>query len=158
MVSPGPGANDELQLVIREATESDLPAVLDLYAQPDLDNGKVLSAEAARRVFGRFALYPDYHLHVAVIGDRVVGTFALLIMDNLAHMGTPSGVVEDVVVCGEFQSRGIGRRMMNFARERCAARGCYKMALSSNLKRERAHQFYEDIGFEKHGYSFRIHP
>ena len=76
----------------------------------------------------------------------------------LAHQGTPSGVVEDVVVSGAVQSRGIGRRMMAFARERCVARGCYKMALSSNLKRERAHQFYEEIGFEKHGYSFRINP
>ena len=144
--------------VMREAGAADLPAVLALYAQPDLDNGQVLTEEQARSVFARFSLYPDYHLYVAVVGGEVVGTFALLIMDNLAHVGTPSGVVEDVVVSGHHQGRGIGRRMMAFARERCAARGCYKMALSSNLKRERAHQFYEDIGFEKHGYSFRINP
>ena len=30
------------------------------------------------------------------------------------------------------------------------------MALSSNLKREAAHAFYESLGFEKHGYSFRV--
>lgn len=153
-----PGANDELTLEIREAGADDLPAVLALYAQPDLDHGKVLSPDEARRVFGRFSLYPDYHLFVAVLDGEVVGTFAMLIMDNLAHQGTPSGVVEDVVVSGALQNRGIGRRMMAFARERCVARGCYKMALSSNLKRERAHQFYEEIGFEKHGYSFRINP
>lgn len=149
---------DGTALVMREAGAADLPAVLALYAQPDLDNGQILTEEQAGGVFARFSLYPDYHLYVAVIGGEVVGTFALLIMDNLAHVGTPSGVVEDVVVSGQHQSQGIGRRMMAFARECCAARGCYKMALSSNLKRERAHQFYEDIGFEKHGYSFRIKP
>jgi GNAT superfamily N-acetyltransferase len=60
------------------------------------------------------------------------------------------------VVAPDCQSMGIGRRMMAFARERCAENGCYKLALSSNLKRERAHEFYESIGFEKHGYSFRV--
>ena len=148
----------DTSVLVREAGPDDLAAVLALYAQPDLDDGRVLAHGEALRVFARFALYPDYHLYVAVIGGEVVGTFALLIMDNLAHVGTPSGVVEDVVVSGQHQGRGLGRLMMAFARERCAARGCYKMVLSSNLKRERAHRFYEDIGFEKHGYSFRINP
>ena len=102
-----PGANDELTLEIREAGADDLAAVLALYAQPDLDHGKVLSPDEARRVFGRFSLYPDYHLFVAVLDGPVVGTFAMLIMDNLAHQGTPSGVVEDVVVSGALQNRGI---------------------------------------------------
>lgn len=65
-------------------------------------------------------------------------------------------VVEDVVVDIEFQSQGIGRQMMEYAIETCRKNGCYKMTLSSNLKRERAHRFYENLGFEKHGYSFLI--
>jgi GNAT superfamily N-acetyltransferase len=151
-------ANDDQAIRIREAGASDLAAVLALYAQPDLDEGRVLAIEDARQVFARFSLYPDYHLFVAVLDEKVVGTFALLIMDNLAHQGTPSGVVEDVVVSATHRGRGIGRLMMDFARARCAERGCYKMALSSNLKRERAHQFYDNLGFERHGYSFRIAP
>ena len=35
---------------------------------------------------------------MAELNGEIVGTFALLIMDNLAHLGAPSGVVEDVVV------------------------------------------------------------
>ena len=38
----------------------------------------------------------------------------------------------------------------------CRQKGCYKMMLSSNLRRTGAHAFYESLGFEKHGYSFRI--
>jgi GNAT superfamily N-acetyltransferase len=146
------------EIHIRQADEHDLAAVLTLYAQPDLDNGRVLSLDEARRVFARFRSYPDYRLYVALCGGEIVGTFALLIMDNLAHVGTPSGVVEDVVVAASHRGRGIGARMMEYARDYCAARGCYKMALSSNLKRERAHEFYEHLGFQKHGYSFRIGP
>ncbi|WP_366914974.1 hypothetical protein [Polaromonas sp.] len=37
-----------------------------------------------------------------------------------------------------------------------AESGCYKLALSSNLKREKAHAFYDALDFERHGYSFRM--
>jgi GNAT superfamily N-acetyltransferase len=146
------------QLLIRPASEGDLPAVLNLYAQPDLDDGAVLPLERARELWARFARYPDYTLYVAVDGYAVVGTFALLIMDNLGHLGAPSGVVEDVVVDPRRQSHGIGRQMMSFARDLCAAKGCYKMALSSNLKRQGAHDFYRSLGFVQHGISFVVEP
>jgi GNAT superfamily N-acetyltransferase len=148
----------QVQVTIREATETDLPGVLALYKQPDIDDGTVLEPEDAQYIFARFALYPDYRLYVVTDGEEIVGSFALLIMDNLGHLGAPSGVVEDVVVDPRCQGQGIGRQMMAFAIERCRERGCYKVALSSNLKRERAHQFYDSLGFERHGYSFRIQP
>lgn len=147
-----------VQLSIREATEADLPGVLALYAQPDIDAGDVLTPDDAREIFARFRLYPDYRLYVVTEGNEIVGSFALLIMDNLGHLGAPSGLVEDVVVQPNRQGQGIGKQMMAFAIERCSERGCYKLALSSNLKRRRAHEFYESLGFEKHGYSFRIQP
>lgn len=147
-----------VQLSIREATEADLPGVLALYSQPDIDDGDVLAPDDAREIFARFQLYPDYKLYVVVEGSEIVGSFALLIMDNLGHLGAPSGLVEDVVVQPNRQGQGIGKQMMAFAIERCSERGCYKLALSSNLKRQRAHEFYESLGFEKHGYSFRIQP
>ena len=87
---------------------------------------------------------------------HIVGTFALLIMDNLAHQGTPSGVVEDVAVLNDLQGKGIGKMMMKFAMEKCQEAGCYKLVLSSNVKRTEAHAFYESLDFEKHGFSFRV--
>ena len=51
---------------------------------------------------------------------------------------------------------GIGRAMMDFAREQSAKKACYKIVLSSNARRERAHAFYESLGFTRHGYSFRL--
>ncbi len=143
---------------IRPAAKADLPAVLRLYAQPDLDDGASLPIDEAQRIFERFATYPDYVLYVAEAGGAIVGTFALLVMDNLAHLGARSAVVEDVVVDAAHRGEGIGRAMMTHAASVCREKGCYKMALSSNLKRERAHAFYDSLGFERHGYSFRVDP
>ena len=77
-------------------------------------------------------------------------------MDNLAHLGLPSGIVEDVVVRSDFRGKGFGKKMMQFAVEKCKKANCYKMTLSSKINRERAHHFYESLGFEKHGYSYQI--
>lgn len=146
-------------VMLREATADDLPAVLALYAQPGLDDGDVLGPEQAREVFAQFARYPSYRLFVACdAADRVLGSYALLVMHNLAHRGTPSAIVEDVVVDQTCRSQGIGRRMMEHARTLAREAGAYKLALSSNQKRERAHAFYESLGFQRHGISFVITP
>jgi GNAT superfamily N-acetyltransferase len=100
--------------------------------------------------------YPFYKIFVAELSDRVVGTFALLIMDNIGHMGASSAIIEDVAVDPEFQNSGIGQSMMGYAFEKAQQNGCYKVMLSANLKRKLAHTFYESLGFEKHGYSYKL--
>jgi ribosomal protein S18 acetylase RimI-like enzyme len=136
-------------LNFREASMLDLPQVLALYAQPDLDDGKVLTAAEAERIFERMSHYPNYKIYVALKGTHIVGTFALLIMDNIGHL-------EDVAVDPMLHGQGIGREMMRRAVQLATESGCYKAVLSSNLKRTRAHAFYESLDFERHGFSFRI--
>jgi GNAT superfamily N-acetyltransferase len=140
--------------LIRKASTGDLTAILALYAEVgDTDR---LDLGEAERILDRMARYPDYAVYVAERENEIVGTFALLIMDNLAHCGAPSGVVEDVVVHPHWQGQGVGKAMMQFAMERCAEAGCYKLVLSGNIMREPAHRFYESLGFQVHGYSFRV--
>ena len=142
-----------MNLTIRLATIDDVPAILNVYASA-LDNNKVLSIQEAQKIFIKQNQYPDYHVFLAEIDNEAVGTFALLVMENMAHMGTPSAVVEDVGVLPGLQGKGIGKKMMEYALQYAKEKGCYKMSLSSNLRREKAHQFYESLGFKKHGFSF----
>jgi GNAT superfamily N-acetyltransferase len=142
--------------LIRQATAADLPGVLSLHSQPAIDNGNVLSIQNAEQLFAQFSHYPNYRLFVACDDQTVLGTFSMLIMHNLAHQGAPSAVVEDVVVSDAHQSQGIGRNMMNHAMTLAREVGCYKLVLSSNQKRERAHAFYESLGFQRHGFSFTV--
>ena len=147
-----------MSLVIRQADAADLPAVLALYAQLDFNSGNVLSEQAAQQIFAEFARYPSYRLFVATDGSVVVGSYALLVMHNLAHGGTPSAVVEDVVVASDQQGRGIGRQLMTHAKDQARTAACYKLALSSNRQRHAAHAVYESLGFDQHGLSFVIEP
>ncbi|MDD2545180.1 MAG: GNAT family N-acetyltransferase [Burkholderiaceae bacterium] len=146
---------------IREATAADLDAVLALYEALESVPGQGLALEEAEAVFAQFQRYPSYRLFVACDSARpeaVVGSYALLVMHNLAHRGAPSAVVEDVVVAHALRGRGIGRQMMAHAVQQAHAAGCYKLALSSHRKRTEAHAFYESLGFAQHGLSFVMEP
>jgi GNAT superfamily N-acetyltransferase len=139
---------------IREASEADLPSVLRAYEEAGIGGGVSFTADEAREQFARLRQYPSYRVFVTEADGVVAGTYALIILDNLAKRGARAGVVEDVAVLPAFQGKGIGRAMMEHAREECRRAGCYKMTLSSNVAREGAHRFYDALGFERHGYSF----
>jgi GNAT superfamily N-acetyltransferase len=143
---------------IRQATEADLAAILEAYTKAGIGAGISFTLDEAREHFARFAQYPNYRVFVAEADGRFVGTYALAILDNLAKRGAPCGVVEDVAVLPATQGQGVGRAMMEHAREECRKAGCYKVTLSSGMPREGAHRFYESLGFERHGYSFLIRP
>lgn len=148
---------EHIQWIVREAVEGDMSAILDLYAECGLDDGIRLDDATAGAIFRRFAAYPNYRLFVVTGPDgAVLATYALLIMDNIAHAGAPLSVVEQVAVASRHQGAGLGTLMMHHAMEESRRLGCYKLALSSAVKRERAHDFYDKLGFERHGYSFVV--
>lgn len=144
--------------VLRQATAADVPVLLELLAILDTAGDHPLTATEAAITLAGMARYPFFRTYLAEHEGRAVGTYTIIIMENLGHRGRPSALVENVAVRTDTQGLGIGRRMMEHARALCRERGCYKMALSSNLVREEAHAFYEHLGFEKHGFSFRIAP
>ncbi|MBB3771829.1 ribosomal protein S18 acetylase RimI-like enzyme [Angulomicrobium tetraedrale] len=148
MIAPG-------SLTIRPAMPADLPAVLALYRELDAQDATDLGE--ARAIFDRMASYPDYTLHVAEVDGAALGTFTLLAMENIAHAGARSAIIEAVAVAGAAQGRGIGRAMMRAALDLAREKGCYKASLSTRMSRERAHAFYESLGFERHGFSYIIH-
>ena len=144
------------ETTLREARETDLAAILELAGQPGMDDGVVLDIAAARAIFQRIKSNPAHRIFVADRSGEVVGTYALLIMENLGHLGAPSAIVEQVLVAPDRQGAGIGMTMMRHVLAEAREAGCYKLTLSSNLKRVEAHAFYDGLGFTRHGYSFRV--
>jgi len=143
-----------ISLRIRTAEKKDLDMILELYHGLTEDPQDKITLRHAEEIFEKLKIYPDYKLYLAEFNNEIAGTFALLIMDNLAHRGEPSSIVEDVVVRKDLQGKGIGKEMMKYAMGISRQKGCYKIVLSSHLRRKDAHRFYESLGFKKHGYSF----
>lgn len=144
------------RVTIRPFSPKDLQAVLTLLAQPDMDDGRVLSEPEAQALIKQIEAAPHHQVYVAETDGSVVGTFALIVVQHLAHRGARSAIIEDVVVRTDRQGQGVGRMMMNYAAERARESRCYKLMLSSGGKRKHAHAFYEGLGFERHGHSFLL--
>lgn len=140
---------------IRPCREDDLPAVRDLYRQLSLDSEEATPLEVIRSAFRAAVDRPEFELFVATVDGRVVGTYTLYTLANLTHNGRPAAILENIVVDSECRGLGIGRVMLEHAKRLAEERGCDKLSLTSNAKRDDAHGFYEHCGMVRHGYSFR---
>lgn len=90
---------------------------------------------------------------VATYGDRVIGMCGISAMVTV-HRPAPVGRVSVMIVEETYRGRGIGAFLVAEAERRLAARGCQIIEVTSNVKRERAHQFYEKLGYERTSYRF----
>lgn len=147
------------ELEVRDAKRTDVHTLADLYAAAGLDSRGTEDEAAMRMNWDRMhAAAPGARVFIFLLDGRPVGTYTFFVLPLLAHGGAPEAIVEDVAVHPQAQGQGIGRRMMEHARELAREAGCYKLALSSNQKRVQAYAFYERIGFERHGVSFVVAP
>lgn len=144
-----------MNLTIRMATLEDLPTLIQLHSE--MDEVPPLPLEQAQQIFNKMSKVPDYQSYIALKNDEPVGTFSLLFVPTLMHRGFEKfALLDAVVVKAAYRSRGIGKVMIQEALKMSAAAGCYKVTLSSNLKRTRAHAFYQSLGFKQHGWSFSL--
>lgn len=136
---------------IRMMQEGDLGGILPLFEQ--LWPGKALDPEALARVFAHGTELGTYVYFCAEEARRVVGFCSLAFHNSLWQEG-PVAYIEVLVVDESLRSIGIGKQLTEKAIEIARSRGCKKIELDSAFHRERAHTFYERLGFEKRGWVF----
>lgn len=149
-------------ITIRAATDNDIPRILELYRQLDInaskgdldDNPINIEWQSA---FAQIKAMPGHELLVAEEDGEVVGTTVLLIIPNLSHNASPWAEVENVVVDRKHRRQGIGKQLMEYAVARARQAGCHKIQLSSNKKRRGAHSFYGELGFSASAQGFRLY-
>src|SRR4051812_1787412 len=140
-------------ITIRQATLEDLPEIIRLIADDYLgkqrESFELPIKSAYLDAFREIDVDPNNELVVAEIDGAIVGTMQLTFTPSLSFQGGRRSTVESVRVDDEFRGRGIGREMMLWAIDRARKRGCISMQLTSHNTRQRAHDFYERLGFEK---------
>jgi len=146
---------------IRLATEKDIPRIVELYnelaiATTRVEQASNPSAEDYRRVFREICADPRHELFMAEDGGKIVGTVILIIVPNLSHGATPWALVENLVVTGGHRRRGTGKMLLEHVIARAREKGCHRIELCSDKRRENAHRLYHSVGFEQSAYGFRI--
>lgn len=140
-----------MSAVIRRARREDVPAIVGLFAD---DHGGRSSPEHVTLGPGQYAAFdaiaeqPDNSVYVAERDGVVVGTLQLTFIRQLSYGGCLVAQIESVHVHSSQRGQRIGEQMMRFAIELARQRGALRVQLTSNVRRERAHAFYERLGFE----------
>jgi GNAT superfamily N-acetyltransferase len=140
------------RVVLRTATEADVPGVVSLLAADQLgasrdsvrDEADLAAYVAAMR---RIDADPAHLLVVAEQNGQIVGTFQLSFLPGLARRGALRAQIEAVRVAQSQRGAGLGAAMMRWAIAESRRRGCALVQLTSDKARPDAHRFYARLGF-----------
>jgi GNAT superfamily N-acetyltransferase len=148
-------------LSFRNATPADLPFIIGLVVEDSVTDSGDDPADATHADYlnALAIIDADPNQEVIVVeslGERVA-CFQLTYVFGLTQRGKPRGQIEMVHVTAPSRSLGIGSEMIRWAIDRCRARGCAIVQLTSNKKRLDAHRLYERLGFMKSHEGFKYY-
>lgn len=149
-------------LVLREATEQDLSAIVDLLRDDVLGAARnpafAEQPDAYRAAFAALDADPDNGYLVAELDGRLVAVTQLTFIRGLSHAGGLRAQVESVRVAADLRGRGVGRVLMAEVVRRAQERGCLLVQLTTDVTRTGTRAFYEAVGFRAthHGMKLRL--
>jgi len=136
---------------IRECTAEDFPEVFKLL--PGLWPKKPLDETRLRETYLRALQSPNQAYLAALEGDELVGFCSLSTKQSLWQEG-PIGHLDEILVVESARGQGVGSRLLAEAQRLASSLGCRRIELDSAFSRERAHQFYQQNGYENRAYLF----
>lgn len=93
------------------------------------------------------------YLIISEENDIALG-FLSLNIDYKLHHEKKVATIDELIVTSKFQGRGVGTELISNAIEYSKRCDCEVIELTSNIKRNKAHEFYIKNGFCKSSYKF----
>lgn len=145
--------------VFRRATRADLPAIVDLIADDDVNGWREKPGapllEGYVKAFEAIDADPNNELIIGEIDGLPVATAQITFVPSLTQQGSWRSIIEGVRVSSKVRSRGVGEKLIDHMLGLARARGCPSSQLTTSNARTRAHAFYARIGFEKTHLGFK---
>ena len=139
------------ELIIRNATKSDVPEIVTLLATDELGSKRESVADTNIAdyyvAFERISADPNNFLFVGCIGQAIIGTFQFTIIQNMTYKGGIRAQIEGVRVSADLRGKKIGEQMIKWAIKKAASSGAHMVQLTTNKERPLAIKFYENLGF-----------
>ena len=137
-------------MIVRDARPADVSAVRRLIGQ--LADAPDDAAFRAR--FERVLATDDHRIIVAEVEGKVMGV--LHMFERPALEKSCEAMVQALVVDSDARSSGVGEALMREAEAWAQSRKLPSVSLYSRADRERAHAFYERIGYRIKATSVRM--
>jgi len=128
---------------IRVAKEKDAPALSALLAQLGYP-----STDASNREKIKAYSKTGYKMLVAEADKTIVG-FISLHHYVTPHLPGPTGRITAFCMDEKSRGRGLGTLLLAAGEQYFKEMGCYKIEVTSNLKRTRTHAYYLNLGYQQ---------
>jgi GNAT superfamily N-acetyltransferase len=140
-----------METIVRHATETDLPAIMELLVLKAAFDGcpesLVATEEQLRQAF--FSASPRAHVLLAVVGGKAMG-LATYFPTFSTYVGRPGIWLDDLFVREECRSRGVGKALMAELARMARGLDCGRIERTVALRNERGIAFYEREGAVVH--------
>ncbi len=130
-------------MAVRTIAESDIPAAAALIGQLGYEMPQPEFQRRLKAVLGQ----ADHRIWVFDDGGDAVGLLHAFFRPALDK--PPEVIVQALVIEASQRSKGVGEALMQVAEAWAREKGCTSVALYSRVDRDRAHRFYERLGYEK---------
>src|ERR1051326_130460 len=142
---------DSAAVLFRKATRADLRAMLELLNDAKMGNVPEHLGDTLPRVYeDAFAVIDADTNQLLLVGEvdgHVVASLQLTFIPGIAHQGAWRAQVEAVRVARDLRGQRVGEAMMRHAIGLARGRGCDRVQLTTNKKRDDAQRFYRRLGF-----------
>jgi ribosomal protein S18 acetylase RimI-like enzyme len=146
-------------LSFRDAREDDLAAIVAMLADDDLGRNREQSGDELapeyKKAFAEMGRAGN-RIVVAVQSGEVVGCLQLTIIPGLSRKGAKRALLEGVRVSSAARGQGIGESLVRYAIDEARKSDCRLVQLTSDKRRNRAHLFYERLGFQNSHEGFKL--
>jgi GNAT superfamily N-acetyltransferase len=144
-------------ILIREATESDLPAIGKLLEDltDAMYNTEGIDIGIALKTCQHLLHDAGSRFLIAAMEGTPVGFIYFTVRQTILHRG-PSALIDELVVAKEYQGRGVGKQLVLVAIEECKQLGCCEVEVSTEKTNIKARKFYKKCGLEERGMLFEV--
>lgn len=132
--------------MIREAGESDLQEVLQLYLFLH-ETSVPKDSEQLRKTWDNILNDENHHLIICEVDGKIVASCVCVIIPNLTRNVRPYAFVENVVTHREYRGKGYATACLKYAKQIAEEAHCYKIMLLTGSKKESTLNFYRNAGY-----------
>ena len=139
----------DIDLKIRDGKLSDAAGLAALMCELGYETA---GAEMESRLIS-ILKDPRYKTLVVLNDDKICGMIGTVSASSYLHNDLTGRIIA-LVVSRESRRRGIGARLIAEAEKNLIQRGITRVTVTARFEREKAHQFYEKLGYARTGFRF----
>ncbi|WP_179018744.1 GNAT family N-acetyltransferase [Winogradskyella forsetii] len=149
-------------MTFRKATKNDISSIVAMIADDELgqqrENFKTPLPEEYLKAFEN--INADNNQELIVVENEnaeIIGTLQLSFIQYLTYCGGIRAQIEAVRIRKDQRGLGIGNTLFEWAINRAKERKAHLLQLTTDKKRPKAIQFYEDLGLKATHEGMKMH-